>query len=227
MTSDFSDFLKPGPTVQSDDDAVVGFSRRAIGTETRATEQAVLLYYAVRDQIRYDGYDLHISETGLSARRNLELGHGWCVSKAILLAACCRSLGIPARLGYADVRNHLSTRKMREKMGTDIFFWHGYTSIYLNGRWLKATPAFNLELCHKFQLRPLDFDATEDSIYHPYDLEGRRHMEYIFERGEYAEPPIDDIRRTYEREYPHWKMTEGEIVGDFDSDVAIETGIDG
>ncbi|NDG45477.1 MAG: transglutaminase domain-containing protein, partial [Gammaproteobacteria bacterium] len=128
MTSDFSDFLKPGPTVQSDDDAVVGFSRRAIGTETQATEQAVLLYYAVRDQIRYDGYDLDISETGLSARRNLELGHGWCVSKAILLAACCRSLGIPARLGYADVRNHLSTRKMREKMGTDIFFWHGYTS---------------------------------------------------------------------------------------------------
>ena len=227
MTSDFSDFLKPGPTVQSDDDAVVGFSRRAIGTETRATEQAVLLYYAVRDQIRYDGYDLDISETGLSARRNLELGHGWCVSKAILLAACCRSLGIPARLGYADVRNHLSTRKMREKMGTDIFFWHGYTSIYLNGRWLKATPAFNLELCHKFQLRPLDFDGTEDSIYHPFDLEGRRHMEYIQERGEYAEPPIQAIRDTYEQNYPKWKMTGEAIVGDFDSDVAIETGVDG
>lgn len=227
MTSDFSDFLKPGPTVQSDDDAVVGFSRRAIGTETRATEQAVLLYYAVRDQIRYDGYDLDISATGLSARRNLELGHGWCVSKAILLAACCRSLGIPARLGYADVRNHLSTRKMREKMGTDIFFWHGYTSIYLNGRWLKATPAFNLELCHKFQLRPLDFDGTEDSIYHPFDLEGRRHMEYIQERGEYAEPPIQAIRDTYEQNYPKWKMTGEAIVGDFDSDVAIETGVDG
>lgn len=227
MTSDFSDFLKPGPTVQSDDDAVVGFSRRAVGTETRATEQAVLLYYAVRDQIRYDGYDLDISATGLSARRNLELGHGWCVSKAILLAACCRSLGIPARLGYADVRNHLSTRKMREKMGTDIFFWHGYTSIYLNGRWLKATPAFNLELCHKFQLRPLDFDGTKDSIYHPFDLEGRRHMEYIRERGEYAEPPIQAIRDTYEQNYPKWKMTGEAIVGDFDSDVAIETGVDG
>jgi len=227
VNASLSQYLRPGPTVQSDDDAVVGFTRRTIGVETRAKEQAVLLYYAVRDNIRYDGYDLDISETGLSARRTLELGRGWCISKSILLAACCRSIGIPARLGYADVRNHLSTQKMRDTMGTDVFFWHGYTSIYLDGRWLKATPAFNLGLCHRFQLRPLDFDGTEDSIYHPYDLEGRRHMEYVNERGEYAEPPIAEILETYQREYPKWKLLEGGISGDFETDVFIETGIEG
>jgi transglutaminase-like putative cysteine protease len=223
MSEDLKPFLYPGPAVQSDDDAVVGFARRAIHTETRPMEQAVLLYYAVRDQIRYNGYDLDISLAGLSARRNLELGHGWCVSKAVLLAACCRSIGIPARLGYADVRNHLSTQKMREHMQTDVFYWHGYTSIYLDSRWVKATPAFNLELCHKFRLRPLDFDGQEDSIYHPLDLEGRRHMEYLNERGEYAEPPITQMLETFQREYPNWHTQEDGIAGDFDTDVSIET----
>ena len=223
MTEDLKPFLQAGPTVQSDDDAVVGFARRAMGTETRAVDQAVLLYYAVRDEVRYDGYDLDISVEGLCARRNLELGHGWCISKAVLLAACCRAVGIPARLGYADVRNHLSTRKMRERMGTNLFFWHGYTSIFLGGRWVKATPAFNLELCHKFRLRPLDFNGKEDSLYHPFDLEGRRHMESVHERGEFAEPPIDRIRETFRRKYPNWKIDGQNICEDFESDVAIET----
>jgi transglutaminase-like putative cysteine protease len=177
----------------------------------------------VRDQVRYNPYDLDISINGLSARRSLELGHGWCVSKAVLLAACCRSIGIPARLGYADVRNHLSTQKMREHMQTDVFYWHGYTSIYLDGRWVKATPAFNLELCHKFRLRPLDFDGRKDSIYHPLDLEGRRHMEYLNERGEYAEPPITQMLETFQHKYPNWHTQEDGIAGDFDTDVSIET----
>ena len=223
MTEDFRPFLQAGRTVQSEDDAVVGFARRTIDSETRALDQAVRLYYAVRDEIRYDGYDLDISVNGLCARRNLALGHGWCISKAVLLAACCRSAGIPARLGYADVRNHLSTRKMRERMGTDVFYWHGYTSIFLEGQWVKATPAFNLELCQKFGFRPLDFNGREDSVYHPFDLEGRRHMEYVRERGDFAEPPIEQIRNTYKNEYPNWKMDGNEISDDFESDVAIET----
>ncbi len=223
MTEDLTPFLQPGPAVQSEDDAVVGFTRRAIGTETRIIEQVVLLYYAVRDQIRYDPYGAVVSVTGLSARRNLEVGHGWCVSKSILLAACCRAIGVPARLGYADVRNHLATEKMRSIMQTDIFYWHGYTSIYLDGSWIKATSAFNLELCHKFRLKPLDFNGREDSIYHPFDLDGQRHMDYLHDRGEYAEPPIAAMRETFRTEYPGWNMEGEAIAGDFETDVALET----
>jgi len=96
-----------------------------------------------------------------------------------LLAAACRVVGIPARVGLADVRNHLSTARLREKMGTDVFYRHGYTALHLNGQWVKATPAFNIELCEKLRLQPLDFDGTADSIYHPFDLQGQRHMEYL------------------------------------------------
>jgi transglutaminase-like putative cysteine protease len=103
----------------------------------------------------------------------LAAGHGWCVTKAALLAAACRAAGIPARPGFADVRNHLSTERMRQTMTTDVFAWHGYTDIWLDGAWRKATPAFNVELCERFGLLPLEFDGQADSIYHPFDPRGQ------------------------------------------------------
>ena len=115
------------------------------------------------------------------------------MSKAILLTAVYRSIGIPSRLGYADVRNHLSTERMRKAMKTDVFYWHGYSAIYLDGNWIKLTPAFNIELCRKFDIKPLDFDGYEDALFHPFDLQGNRHMEYLRYRGEFADVPIDLI----------------------------------
>jgi transglutaminase-like putative cysteine protease len=203
---------------------------RAAAGEGSPVEVAVRLYYAVRDEIRYDPYTAELSVEGLRARRTLELGRGWCVSKAILLAAACRARGIPARLGFADVRNHLSTEKMRQRMQTDVFYWHGYTSIFLDQRWVKATPAFNIELCEKFRLRALDFDGREDSIYHPLDLEGNRHMEYLRYRGEHAEPPIEAMAATFREHYPYHRAEEAERAaaggvlgtGEFDREVAAE-----
>ena len=143
------------------------------------TKRAVAVYYAIRDGILYDPYSADISVAGLKATTVLEEKRGWCVSKAILLAACCRALGIPARLGYADVLNHLSTEKLRQRMKTNVFYWHGYTALYLDDRWVKATPAFNIELCEKFGLKPLEFNGRDDSIYHAFDQAGNRHMEYL------------------------------------------------
>ena len=123
------------------------------------------------------------------------------MAKAILLAACCRALGIPARLGYADVRNHLSTAKMRAYMKTDIFFWHGYTAIRIDGQWVKATPAFNIQLCERFQLKALEFDGCRDSIFHPFDQRGEKHMEYVQDRGEYSDVPLDRIVASFRHNY--------------------------
>jgi transglutaminase-like putative cysteine protease len=182
--------------------------------------RTVSLYYAVRDGIRYDPYTCNLDPEQLKASHTLSAKRGWCVSKAILLAAACRAIGIPARLGFADVRNHLSTARLRALMKTDLFYWHGYTSIHLLGSWVKATPAFNIELCEKFRLRPLEFDGLEDSIYHPFDMEGNKHMEYVRFRGEYADTPIGAMAETFQREYPY--MTRGEA-GDFDREVEKET----
>ena len=164
--------------------------------------QVLALFYAVRDEVRYDPYLPAEQLSDFAASRTLELMRGWCVPKSILYAACCRALGVPARLGYADVRNHLSTENLRRQMGTDIFYWHGYTSVYLEDRWVKATPVFNIALCERFRVQPLDFDGREDSIFHPFDLDGRQHMEYLNFRGEFADLPFDEISRDFETFYP-------------------------
>jgi transglutaminase-like putative cysteine protease len=218
-----ADCLAPTAIVDSDHPEVLRYAAAHDpgGTEL---ERAVALYYAIRDGIRYDGYGIELTERGLSASRALEIGRGWCVSKAVLLAACCRARGIPAGLGYADVQNHLSTERMRRMMGTNVFYWHGYTALWLEGQWVKATPAFNRELCEKFRIHTLEFDGREDSIYHPYDLDGRQHMEYLAYRGEFVDVPLAQMRADFAAHYPH--MTDGFAGADFDREVDAEVSAD-
>ena len=213
--------LAPTALIDSDHPAVAAFAaRHAAGADAR--ERAVALYYAVRDGFRYDPYQVDLSVPGMRASHVLEIDVGWCVTKAALLAAVCRAAGIPARVGYADVRNHLSTERMRRTMGTDLFVWHGYTSIAIDGRWVKATPAFNLSLCEKFGLLPLEFDGIHDSLYHPFDRAGNQHMEYVNERGSFDDLPLDQIRATFAEIYPFWAPG-GLDNGDFAADAERET----
>jgi transglutaminase-like putative cysteine protease len=194
-------YLQPSDTIDSDHATIRQFAAQTTEDADGPQEKAVRLYDAVRDGIRYDPYGIDLSVNGLRASGTLKKRRGWCVSKAVLLAAACRAAGIPARLGFADVRNHLSTERMRAQMQTDVFYWHGYTSIYLNGNWVKATPAFNIELCERFRLKPLAFDGRSDAIYHAFDLQGHRHMEYLGYRGEFQDVPIDRIRETFRKAY--------------------------
>jgi transglutaminase-like putative cysteine protease len=124
------------------------------------------------------------------------------VPKAALLAACARADGIPARVGFADVKNHLTTPALRERMGSDLFVYHGFTELLLDGKWVKATPAFNIELCRRFKVKPLEFDGREDSIFHPFDEEDRRHMEYLRDRGSHADVPVAEIMQAFREAYP-------------------------
>jgi len=221
MSKAFAEYLAPTPLIDSDHPAVAAYARERAAGAADAAQAAVRLFYAVRDDLRYDPYGVRVDADSLRASRALAARRGWCVSKAALLVACCRSIGIPARMGFADVRNHLSTARMRETMKTDVFYWHGYASIRLADRWVKATPAFNRELCEKFGLLPLEWDGRRDSLYHPFDREGRQHMEYVRERGEFADIPLDRMRETWKCEYAPLVASWSE--GDFDADVDAET----
>lgn len=224
MTLNVTEYLRPTPTVDSDHPDVVRWAadKAGVGAGSSADEtgRAVNLFYAVRDGFLYDPYRVELTVEGVRASTTLARQRGWCVPKAALLAAVCRAQGIPARLGYADVRNHLSTKRMRRYMKTDVFYWHGYTSIHLDGRWLKVTPAFNIELCEKFGLKPLEFDGQSDALFHSFDLTGNRHMDYLNDRGEYDDVPVDEIAETFRSEYSadiNWDDV------DFDRDVDRET----
>lgn len=197
------DHLAPATMVDSDHPAVIAFAQQHAQGATD-TQRAVALYHAVRDGYRYDPYNTALTIHGLKASTVLATGIGWCVPKAALLAAACRAAGIPARLGFADVRNHLSTARMRASMGTNVFYWHGYTEIWLDGAWRKATPAFNLQLCERFGLLPLEFDGVSDSIYHPFDRSGARHMEYLAQRGSFDDVPLAAMLADFHTHYPAW-----------------------
>lgn len=198
-----NEYLRPARFVDSDHPAVIAFTRDNLqGKSDR--EKAVSLYYAVRDQIRYNPFQNFTLDDTYRGSVCVERGSGWCVPKAALLAACARAAGIPARLGYADVKNHLTTPELTAKMGTDLFVFHGYTELLLDGKWVKATPAFNLSLCTKFRVKPLEFDGIEDSIFHPFDEDNRRHMEYVHERGSYADVPVAEIKRAFSQTYPKY-----------------------
>ena len=213
--------LAPTALIDSDHPAVIEFARRAGGANAR--DHAVALYYAVRDGFRYDPYRVDLTPGGMRASSVLERGIGWCVTKAALLAAAARACGIPARVGYADVRNHLSTERMRRMLQTDLFIWHGYTELWLDGAWVKATPAFNVELCERFGLVALDWDGRADSLYHPFDRAGRQHMEYVHQRGSFDDMPLARIAADFAAFYPAWNAPRTQEPS-FDADVARETG---
>lgn len=221
---DHAELTIPTQTIELTHVDIIAFARLHASESDSDVERAVRLFYAVRDGFRYDPYRIDLTVTGMKASTTLVAGRGWCVPKAILLAACCRSVGIPARLGFADVRNHLSTDRLRQRMRTDIFYWHGYTEMLLESKWVKATPAFNIELCQRFRLLPLEFDGRNDSLYHPFDAEGNRHMEYVNHRGTYTDLPLENIIRTFQQEYGFGVRNPEFSSASFDEDVERESG---
>jgi transglutaminase-like putative cysteine protease len=223
LPDDPARFLGPTAFVDSDAPGVIAFAREVCVGETDEVARAVRLYYAVRDRITYTPYcDFRSPET-YRASACLARGSGFCVAKAALLAAAARAAGTPARVGFADVRNHLTTPRLRELMGGDVFYYHGYTEVCLGGRWLKATPAFDRALCERFGVQPLEFDGQADSLFHPYDRSGRRHMEYLHDRGAQADVPAADIMATFERAYPN--LTKGVLpAGRFREEARPATG---
>jgi transglutaminase-like putative cysteine protease len=185
--------LAPTWFLDSDNPAVVAFAADAAGDATGATDVAVRLFYAVRDGFRYDPYNVDHSPERFRASSVVQSASNWCVPKSVLLTAAARARGIPARLGFADVRNHLTSEKLRAQMQTDVFAWHGYSELLLDGRWHKLSTAFNIELCDRFGVQALEFDGTGDALMHPFDKAGNRHMEYVKQRGSFDDLPLDRI----------------------------------
>jgi transglutaminase-like putative cysteine protease len=195
-------YLDPADFIDSSHPNVVAFAREHARGDDEV-ERAVSLYYAVRDGIRYNPF-LNFSDVEVfRASSVLAAGEGFCVGKAALLAASARAAGIPARVGFADVKNHLTTPRLAETMGSDLFIYHGYAELQLEDHWVKATPAFNLELCRRFRVKPLEFDGRSDSIFHPFDENDRRHMEYLSDRGRFADVPVADIQKAFRDAYPN------------------------
>ena len=187
--------------VDSDHPDVRDWAADVVRGQATPRDRAVALFYAVRDGVRYDPYVSSPDPGDYRASVIVGQDRNWCVPKSILLTAGARAAGVPSLLGFADVRNHLASEKLLAQVGTDLFAFHGYSLFLLDGRWVKATSAFNIEMCTRFGVKPIEFDGVNDSFYHEFDVEGRHHMEYVRHRGEFVEFPWEEMCRVFEEVY--------------------------
>lgn len=199
---DAPDVLGVTEFLDHDNPAVRSFAEEVVlDCSASDRDRAVALYLAVRDGIRYEVYGADLSRTGLRASSVLAARSGMCLHKSVLYAAALRAVGVPSRLVLTDVRNHLASDRLRGLVGGDVFRFHCLTGVRVDGVWLRATPVFNKTLCRLYRIAPLAFDGRSDSLHHPFDLAGRRHMEFLHQHGEFTELPyqlvLDGLRAAH------------------------------
>lgn len=193
-------YLRPTPSIDCDNESIKQKADDLTKAQGKDMDKAKSLFYFVRDEIKYNPIPLDFSE-GYRASNTLERKEGFCVEKASLLAAFARAVGIPARLHLADIRNHLVSDRLMEVMGTNLFSYHGYSELFIDGKWVKATPAFDLKMCHQNRIIPVEFNGKNDAIFHPHNVDGKLHIEYVHDHGHYEDIPFDDILAAWEQLY--------------------------
>jgi transglutaminase-like putative cysteine protease len=214
-------YLAPAEYVDSDHPSIKALVARTVTPTMSALETAQRFYLAARE-MRYDP-DLDYSDPeSYRASSVLQAGRGYCVGKAALFAALCRAAGIPARVAFGDVTNHLSSEKLREKMGTNYFAWHGFTEVKLGDRWVKASPTFNSTLCSRFGVAPLDFDGEHDALLQAYDGGGRTFMKYEVLHGAFHDVPAKFLMAEMARLYPSLKGSR-ESAGGMENEAPLVT----
>jgi transglutaminase-like putative cysteine protease len=194
-------YLQPTAFVDSDHPSVESWARiHGVGESPR--ERAISLYYAIRDGFGYSPWGVALAPEAYRASGVIDRARAHCVDKANLLAACARALGVPSRLHFADVRNHLGTSDLERCLGTDLLVFHGYCELWLGGRWVAATPAFDAALCERLGVAPLDFDGRTDSVFQANPVDGRRFIEYVNDRGTFPDLPFAEMVAAWHAHYP-------------------------
>lgn len=192
---DKNDFLEPTFFIDCDEPIIKEKSRELTTKFDGDSEKARHIFYFVRDEIRYNIYSARSTDVDFKASHILEKGEGYCVQKAILLVALARASRIPARLRFAEIRIQETARSLAEKRGSNVFPCHGLTDVYVNNRWIKATPTYDREYCKKAGIAPVEFDGQNDALLPLSTLDGKPNVEYVRDHGFFADLPLDQIRK--------------------------------
>ena len=192
-------YLKSTEAIDSDQELIQETAKKLTLGCTNDVEKAINLFYFVRDSIRYNIYMISMYLDDFKASTVLSRGKGYCVQKAVLLAALGRAVNIPARLAFARIKNHRVPAHLIERTGTDIFPRHGYNQFYLNGEWVSMAATFDKELCLKNGLPTVEFDGKHDAILPEIDLAGNLYIEYLEVYQPQADLPLEWITKETSR----------------------------
>jgi len=199
---DINNYLKESFFFDYTHESIKHIVKDLINVKISKKEKALKLYYIVRDGWRYNPSRISFVAEDLKASVIAKKEEGHCIDKSIIYISCLRALNIPARIGMAKIKNHIGTEKLEEKFGTNILTPHGYVEVFLNNKWIKATPAFNKELCAYYNVSALDFDGENDSIFQEYSKSNEKFMEYIEDYGTFEDFPVEFVKRNMRQYYP-------------------------
>lgn len=188
-------YLKPTQTIDSDRESMRRTARELTADAGSENEKARALFYFVRDSVHYNVYMISTVFEDFRASTTLARMRGYCVQKAVLLAALARACDIPSRLVFARIKNHKAPKELIAQTGLDVFPSHGYTQLFLDQRWVNVTPSFDRELCEKSGVPPVEFDGVHDATLPLYDLAGNLYVEYIKKYEPQADLPFEWLRR--------------------------------
>lgn len=165
-------------------------------------KKAIMVYNKVRDYFIYDPYHLDLRPNSLKSSHILTKKRAWCVEKSIVMATALRALGIPSRLGYGIVINHIGVDKLTTILRRKEIVFHGYVSVYLNEKWIKATPAFDPGVCRISGVAALEWDGETDALLQAYQGD-KEFMEYTHFYGEFDDVPVELMNAEMKKYYPH------------------------
>ena len=195
MDLPLEEYLKPTPVIDCDTRSIKEKVQERTNGQGRIPDKAKSLFYFARDEIKFDGRSPRYLQEHYRASAILAKGGGYCVQKAVVLAALGRAAGIPTRLRFADIRNRHQFAKLVEKIGTNLFIYHGYDEFYIDGRWIKVAPTFDLEMCQKDRIIPVEFDGIKDALLPSHNQDGKPHIEYVCDHGHYPDLPLDELEK--------------------------------
>jgi len=221
LTSERLRALHPTEFLDARSRVVQEFAQQCAGDAETDRDRATRLFYGVRDGLRYDVYGADLSREAMRASAILGSRTGFCIHKSIVYVAAARSLGIAARLAFVDVRNHIASPRLIELVGGDVFRFHAYAEVWLDGRWIKVTPVFNRTLCLLFGVQPLEFDGASDAVAQPFDRKGNRYLEVLHDHGSFDDFPFDTCMAALRAHHPRLFAERGRTVrGDLSAEAA-------
>jgi len=186
-------YLKPTVIIDSEFATITRRAKNLTSDVDDVVKKAKRLFYFVRDKIIYNPYLFTDVFKTFIASNVLKKGEGFCSQKAVLLTALARSSGIPSRLGFVDIKNHTITGKIASLHTSKILPYHGFSEMYINGKWIKATPAFDIFMCKKNRIIPVEFNGIDHAVFHRENQDGKLHIEYTENHGYYDDLPFDEI----------------------------------
>lgn len=193
--------LAATPFVESAHPEVARTAVSVAGAELDLSARARSLFQFVRDEVRYE-FMAKLEPEQYRASSVLSMRAGFCVQKAVLLAALARAAQIPCVIVLSDLRDRTLPKDIVEAMGTDVMHDHGLNAFHLGGAWRLADASLSPDIVQRKRYRPVNFDGATHALLAPTTLDGMPHAEYLTFHGAFADLPFErliaDFRAAYQ-----------------------------